>query len=144
MSHDGSAQMTDGNGQIPDAYKDLLESKALAHVSTIGPNGEPQNNPVWFGTQGDYIVFSQTTTRQKYKNLQRDSRVALSIVDPANDYRYLELRGRVVRIDSDPDKAFIDSMAQKYLGQLKYPWNRPGDERVVMVVAVEHTTQMGS
>ena len=136
--------MADGSsGPIPDGYKDLLESKALAHVSTIGPNGEPQNNPVWFGWDGEHLLFSQTTTRQKYKNLQRDTRVALSIVDPANDYRYLELRGRVVRIDPDPDKAFIDSMAQKYLGQEKYPWNRPGDERVVMIVSVEHTTQMG-
>ena len=135
--------MADGNGIVPDGYKDLLESKALAHVSTIGPDGEPQNNPVWFGWDGEHILFSQTTERQKYKNLQRESRVALSIVDPANDYRYLELRGRVARIDPDPDKAFIDSMAQKYLGQEKYPWNRPGDERVVMVVAVEHTTQMG-
>ena len=135
--------MADGNGIVPDGYKDLLESKALAHVSTIGPDGEPQNNPVWFGWDGEHILFSQTTERQKYKNLQRESRVALSIVDPANDYRYLELRGRVARIDPDPDKAFIDSMAQKYLGQEKYPWNRPGDERVVMVVAIEHTTQMG-
>jgi len=135
--------MADGTSGIPDGYKDLVESKALAHIATIGPDGEPQNNPVWFGTQGDFIVFSQTTTRQKYKNLRHDERVAISIVDPANDYRYLELRGRVVRIDPDPDFAFIDSMALKYLGQEKYPWTQPGDERVVMVVAVEHTTQMG-
>ncbi len=128
---------------IPSGYEDLLKSTALAHIATVVPDGEPQNNPVWFGTQGDHIVFSQTTTRQKYKNLKRDDRIALSIVDPANDYRYLEIRGRVVRIDPDPDFAFIDSMAQKYLGQEKYPWTQPGDERVVMVVAVEHTTQMG-
>ena len=128
---------------IPEGYRDLLESKALAHVATIGPDGEPQVNPVWFGTQDGDILFSQTTTRQKIRNLQRDSRIALSIVDPENDYRYLEIRGRVVRVDPDPDKAFIDSMAQKYLGQEKYPWNRPGDERVVMVVEPEHTTQMG-
>lgn len=81
---------------------------------------------------------------QHRKNLQRDDRIALSIVDPANPYRYLEIRGRVVRIDPDPDKAFIDSMAKKYLGQDKYPWHQPGDERVVMVVAAEHTTQMGA
>ena len=79
----------------------------------------------------------------KLKNLQRDSRVAVSVVDPANDYRYPEIRGLVVRIDPDSGFAFIDSMAQKYLGQQKYPWNRPGDERVVMVVEIEHTTQMG-
>lgn len=135
--------MSVGSNGIPNGYKDLLESTALAHVATVGSHGEPQSNPVWFGTQGDHIVFSQTTTRQKYRNLQQDPRIALSIVDPENPYRYLELRGRVVRIDPDPDKSFIDSMAQKYLGQEKYPWNQPGDERVVMVVEVEHTTQMG-
>ncbi len=135
--------MAAANGSIPEGYEDLVESKALAHIATLGPDGEPQNNPVWFGTQGDYLVFSQTTTRQKYKNLQRDPRIAISIVDPANDYRYLEIRGRVIRIDPDQDFAFIDSMARKYLGQDKYPWTQPGDERVVMVVAVEHTTQMG-
>ena len=100
-------------------------------------------NPVWFGWDGEHLLFSQTTGRQKYKNLRRDDRIAISIVDPANDYRYLEIRGRVIRIDPDPAKAFIDSMARKYLGQETYPWSQPGDERVVMVVAVEHTTQMG-
>jgi PPOX class probable F420-dependent enzyme len=129
---------------IPEQYLDLLESKALAHVATIGPSGEPQVNPVWFGTQDGYILFSQTTTRQKLRNLQQDNRIALSIVDPTNDYRYLEIRGRVVRIDPDPDKAFIDSMAQKYMGVEKYPWNRPGEERVIVVVEPERTTQMGS
>ena len=135
--------MTDSPTTIPDGYGDLLESKALAHIATIGPGGEPQVNPVWFGTQGDYIVFSQTTTRQKYEKLQRDPRIAISIVDPANDDRYLEIRGRVLGVDPDPDFAFIDSMAQKYLGQEKYPWTQPGDERVAMVVAIEHSTQMG-
>ena len=128
---------------IPEKYADLLESKALAHIATIGPKGEPQVNPVWFGWDGTHLRFSQTTTRQKYKNLEDDPRISLSIVDPANDYRYLELRGTVVRVDPDPDKAFIDAMAQKYLGQEKYPWKQPGDERVVMVVGIEHTTQMG-
>src|SRR5690349_18405739 len=115
------------NSVIPADKADLLESKALAHISTIGPNGEPQVNPVWFGWDGEVITFSQTTGRQKYRNVQRDGRVALSIVDPSNDYRYLEVRGTVVRIDPDPDKAFINSMAKKYLDQDVYPWNQPGD-----------------
>ncbi len=100
-------------------------------------------NPVWFGTQGDHIVFSQTKTRQKYKNVQDEPRIALSIVDPTNDYRYLEIRGVVERIDPDPDNAFINSMAKKYLDQDVYPWHQPGDERVVVVIRPEHTTQMG-
>lgn len=128
---------------IPETHAALLNSTALAHVATIGPDGEPQVNPVWFDWTGEELLFSQTTTRQKYKNVQRNARIALSIVDPENPYRYLEVRGTVVRIDDDPDKAFIDKMAQKYLGQEKYPWSRPGEQRVVIVVRPEHTTQMG-
>ncbi|CAN5571273.1 PPOX class F420-dependent oxidoreductase [soil metagenome] len=128
---------------IPDSHRDLLESKALAHVATIGPDGEPQANPVWFGWDGKHLKFSQTTTRQKAKNLDRDPRIALSIVDPENPYRYLEVRGKQVRVDADPDKAFIDEMSNKYMGVEKYPWNQPGEHRVVIVVEPEHTTSMG-
>ena len=135
--------MTSATQVIPESHADILQQKVLAHVATIGPNGEPQNNPVWFDTQDGYIRFSQTTTRQKIRNLQRDPRVALSFVDENNPYRYLEIRGTVERIDPDPDYAFINSMAKKYLDQDVYPWTQPGDERVVVVVRPEHTTQMG-
>jgi PPOX class probable F420-dependent enzyme len=100
-------------------------------------------NPVWFGWDGTYLTFSQTTGRQKFRNVHRDPRIALSIVDPENPYRYLEIRGKVVRVDPDPDRAFINSMAKKYLGQDVYPWHREGDERVVIVVEPERTTAMG-
>lgn len=131
------------SSSIDPKYADLLESTALAHVATVGPNGEPQVNPVWFGWDGEHVRFSQTTTRQKFRNVKRDPRIALSIVDPGNPYRYLEIRGTVVAVEPDPDLAFINSMAKKYLGQDTYPWNRPQDERIVIVVAPEHTSQMG-
>lgn len=131
------------NTVVPESHKDLLESNALADIATIGPDGAPQVNPVWFGWDGTLISFSQTKTRQKYKNLKKDSRIALSIVDPVNPYRYLEVRGKVVDFVEDPDKAFIDSMAKKYLGQDKYPWNQPGDERVIVVVEPERALTMG-
>lgn len=138
--------MTSKNGrvEIPTDYKDLLESTALAHVATIGPDGGPQNNPVWFDWDGERLKFSQTKTRQKYRNMGRDPRIALSIVDPENPYRYLEVRGEVVRVEEDPDLDFINAMAKKYLGQDKYPFHRPGDERVVVHVQPRHTTQMGA
>ncbi len=128
---------------IPTSTRYLLESTALANVATIGPKGEPQVNPVWFGWDGTYLSFSQTTGRQKYHNLQRDPRIAVSIVDPANPYSYLEIRGRVVRVDPDPNLDFINSMAQKYMGVERYPWHQPGDERVVIVVEPERATSMG-
>jgi PPOX class probable F420-dependent enzyme len=130
-------------GPIPDDKRDLLERPVLAHVATIGPDGEPQNNPVWFDWDGELLQFSQTTGRQKYRNLQRNPGVSLSIVDPENPYRYLEIRGRLERIDPDPERAFINKMAKKYLGVDEYPWHMPTDERVVMVVRPEKTTQMG-
>ena len=128
---------------IPQEYVDLLHTKALAHVATIGPKGEPQSTPVWFDFDGSHIRFSQTKNRQKYRNLLRDPRVALSIVDPTNPYRHLEIRGKVVGIDEDPDLRFINAMAKKYRGEDTFPWHRPGDERVVVVVQPEHTTHMG-
>jgi len=123
---------------IPEKYTDLLESNALATVATIGPKGEPQNNPVWFSWDGTHILFSQTKGRQKYHNVQRNPQVALSIVDPTNPYRYLEVRGKVVRVDEDQDLTFINSMAKKYLNQDVYPWHRPEDERVVIVIEPEY------
>jgi PPOX class probable F420-dependent enzyme len=131
------------NPMIPEGYEDLLESTALAHVATIGPQGKPPNNPVWFGWDGEHIKFSQTKARQKYRNVGRAPRIAFSIVDPENPYRYLEIRGEVVRIEDDPDLDFINSMAKKYLDMDKYPYHQPADERVVIFTRPEHTTQMG-
>lgn len=128
---------------IPSTHQDLLQSNALAHVATIGPEGEPQNNPVWFGWDGERIRFSQTTTRQKMRNIKRNPHVAISIVDPRNPYRYLEIRGVVESIEEDPNLDFINAMAKKYMGKDKYPWHNPSDKRVVVNVRPERTTQMG-
>lgn len=128
---------------IPESHSDILDKKAFASVATIGPNGEPQNNPVWFEWDGSHIRFSLTTTRQKYRNTRADRRVALSILDPDDPYRYLEIRGVVADVEDDPDLAFINSMALKYLGLDRYPWHQPGDERIVIVVEPTKTTTMG-
>ena len=136
--------MTTENGRIPEGYRDLLETNALIHVATLGPDGEPQSNPVWFDWDGEHIKFSQTKTRQKYKNVGRDPRIAVSIVDPENPYRYLEVRGEVTEIEEDPNFDFINAMAKKYLGMDEYPYHQPGDERVILYLKPEHTTQMGA
>jgi PPOX class probable F420-dependent enzyme len=128
---------------IPEQYQDLLTKQSFAHVATIGPDGAPQCNPVWIDWDGEHILFSQTTVRQKLRNLQRNPRIALSLTDPSNPYRYLEVRGVVESVEDDPDRAFINKMAKKYMGQDVYPYHRPGDERVVVKVRPVSTTQMG-
>lgn len=132
--------MPEANSIIPASHADILEKQGFAHVATIGPNDEPQSSPVWYGWDGHQLSFSQTTSRQKYRNLRRNPRISLSITDPDNPYRYIEIRGAVDRIDEDPDNAFIDSMAKKYLGQDAYPWHQPGDHRVIVRVRPERTT----
>jgi len=126
---------------VPQEFADLLRTTTVAHIATIGPKGEPQITPVWFDWDGNTIRFSQTTTRQKFRNLQRDPRIALSIVDPNNPYRYLEIRGKVVRIEEDPDLHFLNAMTKRYLGRDTYPWHQPGDEHFIIVIQPEHTTQ---
>jgi PPOX class probable F420-dependent enzyme len=128
---------------IPDSHRDLLEDAALAHVATVGPQGEPHSSPVWIGWDGEHIRFSQTKRQQKQRNLRRDPRVALSIVDPRNPYRYLEVRGVAVAFEDDPERAFLDSMARKYLGVDRYPWHQEGDEHVTIVILPQRTTQLG-
>jgi hypothetical protein len=127
---------------VPKTHEDILRSTALALVSTLGPKGEPQTSPVWFGWDGNVLRFSHLKSRQKYRNLRRDPRIAVTIVDPATPFRYIEIRGTAT-IEDDPTKAFIDVMAKKYLGNEHYPGNQPGDERVIISVKPEHVNTMG-
>ncbi|MEA2448022.1 MAG: uncharacterized protein QOK47_1659 [Actinomycetota bacterium] len=128
---------------IPEKYADILDKKVFAQWATIGPTGEPQVNPVWFDFDGEHILISQTKTRQKFRNVKRDPRVAISFLDPDNPYRYLEVRGEVVDITDDEGNAFINKMAQKYLGQPEYQWHQPGDERIVVRIQPKHASAMG-
>lgn len=128
---------------VPQKELGILSSSGFAHVATIGPHHEPQSTPVWFDWDGRYLKISQTKTRQKYHNVRRDPHVAISITDPANPYHYLEVRGKVVRIDDDVNNQFINSLAKKYMGLDTYPYNQPGEERIVLYIQPEHTTSMG-
>jgi PPOX class probable F420-dependent enzyme len=125
---------------IPETHLDLFKKKAFAHLATLMPDGKPQSTPVWVDYDGKYVVINTAEGRQKDKNLQRDGRVALSITDPDNPYRYLEVRGRVAERTVAGADQHIDAMAKKYLGKDKYPYRQPGEVRVIYKVAPERTT----
>lgn len=125
---------------IPETHLDLFKKKAFAHLATLMPDGKPQSTPVWVDYDGKYVVINTAQGRQKDKNLQRDGRVALSIADPDNPYRYLEVRGRVAERTVAGADQHIDAMAKKYLGKDKYPYRQPGEVRVIYKVAPERTT----
>jgi PPOX class probable F420-dependent enzyme len=125
---------------IPDSHRDLFQKKAFANLATLMPGGQPQVTPVWVDYDGRYVLINTAEGRQKDKNLMRDGRVALAIMDPDNPYRYLEIRGRVAARTLEGADAHIDSMAKKYLGQDKYPYRAPGEVRVIFKVQPEHTS----
>ncbi len=124
---------------IPATHLDLLASTAVANVATIGPDGAPQVSPVWFEWDGTALIFGPVTTRQKRRNLQRDPRIALSIVDPENPIRYLEIRG-VARLVPDPESEIALRLGKKYLGVDRFPYLQPGEERVQVLVEPSHVT----
>ena len=126
---------------IPQEYTDLLRTATVAHVATIGPKGEPHNTPVWFDWDGTYIRFSQTKTRQKFRNLERDPRLALSIVDQSNPYHTIEIRGRVMHIEEDTDMRFLNTLTKRYLNRDTYPWDQPGVKNFILVVEPEYVTK---
>ena len=128
---------------IPDAYADLFRKKALAHLATVMPGGQPQVTPVWVDYDGRHVLFNTAEGRQKDKNLQRDRRVALSITDPDNPYRYIEVRGQVAERTKNGADDHIDKMAKKYLGKDKYPFRQPGEVRVIYKIDPQHITKMG-
>ena len=128
---------------ISDKFLDLFKKKAFAHLATLMPNGEPQVTPVWVDYDGERVVINTAQGRQKDKNLQRDGRVSLSITDPDNPYRYLEVRGRVSERTTSGADAHIDKMAKKYMDKDKYPFRQPGEVRVIFKLTPEHISSMG-
>jgi PPOX class probable F420-dependent enzyme len=128
---------------IPEKYRDLFTKRAFASLGTLMPDGRPQVTPVWVDLEGDLVVFNSAKGRQKDKNVRRDPRVSLAIIDPENPYRFLEIRGRVVEITEQGASDHIDKMAKKYLGVDKYPYGQPGEVRVIYKIQPEHTTVMG-
>ncbi len=127
---------------IPDSHKDMLGKVTFAHLATLNPDGSPQNTPIWFEFDGENILINSSKGRWKDRNMRRDARVALSIIDPDNAYRYLEVRGRVVDITEEEALDHINKLAKMYLGKDEYPFLQPGEVRVKYKIAPEHSTSM--
>ena len=100
--------------EVPDSHRDLLERPLIAHVATVRTDGGPQSNPMWFGWDGARIRLTHTSTRQKFRNLQAEPRVALSITDPDESQRYLEVRGVVEATEADAGGSFYRQLRARY------------------------------
>jgi PPOX class probable F420-dependent enzyme len=129
--------------KIPEPFKELFGKVAYANIATLMADGSPQVTPVWFDYDGDYLRVNSAKGRIKDKNMRRNKRVALSIQDPDNAYRYLAVRGNVEEITEEGADAHIDSLARKYLGKDKYPFRGPGEVRVIYKIRPEKVSTMG-
>ena len=119
----------------PPSHVDLLERPLFAHLATVHPGGAPQSKVMWFAWDGSRIRLTHTTTRQQFANLQAEPRVALSIADADNQYRFLEVRGVVESIENDDaDASFYRSLQQRY--GVDYPIT-DADVRVVVTIRPE-------
>jgi PPOX class probable F420-dependent enzyme len=129
---------------IPAGFLDLLtEKKAFAHLATLQPDGSPQVTPVWFDYTNDRLRVNTAKGRVKARNMSIGSKVAVSILDPDNAYRYIQIRGTVTGETTDGADAHINSLAKKYLGKDVYPWHNEKDKRVIYEITPSGAHGMG-
>jgi len=125
-----------------DKYLDLFrEKKAFAHIATVMPDGSPQVTPVWIDYRNGRIAFNTARGRVKDKNLKEGAKIALSVQDPDNPYRYVQVRGKVAKVTEDGADQNIDALARKYMGVDKYPFHSPDQKRVIY--EIEATSVQG-
>ena len=128
---------------IPENFGDLFTKVAFAHLATLMPDGSPQVTPVWVDYDGTHVRVNSAKGRLKDKNMRRDKRVALSIQDPENAYRYIAVRGEIVEITEQGADADIDKLAKKYLGKDRYPFRSAGEVRVIYKIRPDKISTYG-
>jgi PPOX class probable F420-dependent enzyme len=123
----------------------LLQEPQLAHFVTLMEDGSPQPTPVWVDVEDDggYVLINTAKGRLKTGNIERNPKVAVSVVDKANDWRYVIVRGTVEEQREEGADAHIDKMAKKYIGQDVYPYRNPAETRVVLRIKPHHVLEQG-
>lgn len=128
---------------LSDGVRKLLDAPNFVHLATVMADGSPQVSALWVEYDGKHVLLNTAEGRQKPRNLRRDPRVALSVVDQQNPYASATIRGRVVEMTQEGADEQIDKLAKKYLGQDKYPFRQPGEQRLIVKIEPEHESLMG-
>lgn len=102
------------SGRIPASHVDLLEGPYFAVLTTVAPNGQPENTVVWCSWDGEHVLVNTADGRRKPNNVRKQPKVALTVIDPQNAFRWIDVRGEVESIVPDPDYANIDAHAKLY------------------------------
>ena len=123
---------------IPEPARELLEAANIAHLATLMADGTPHVTPVWVDVEDSLVLVNSAEGRVKVRNLRRDPRVGLSVVDRENPYAAVSIRGRVREITEAGADEHIDALAKKYLGEERYPMRQPGEQRVIVKIEPIH------
>ncbi|HEY0717422.1 MAG TPA: PPOX class F420-dependent oxidoreductase [Streptosporangiaceae bacterium] len=128
---------------LPEDLVTLLHQPSACFLSTLMPDGSPQLTQTWVDTDGVHVIINTVQGFQKVRNVERDPRVAVTVSDPSNPFRYYALRGRVVNITTEGGAEHIEALAQRYLGG-PYPWYGGRDQvRVMLSIAADKIHAMG-
>jgi PPOX class probable F420-dependent enzyme len=123
---------------LNDEIRRLLDGRHFAVLATINPDGGPQTSAMWVGRDGDDVLFSTVAGRRKHRNLERDQRASVTVLDAEDPYNYVELRGRAM-IEEDVGRAFDTALSWKYDGRAPDP-DPPDAVRLIIRVAVDKAT----
>ncbi len=109
-----TGEVVEGVASAPPELVDLLERPLIGYLATQRPDGSLQNNPMWYSFDGERLQLSHTRARQKFRNLEFNPSMSLSIADPDNTFRYVEVRGRVTGVEVDQDAQFHRDLRVRY------------------------------
>ena len=128
---------------LPADLVDLLRQPSVCFIATTMPDGSPQLTQTWVDTDGEHVLINTVEGFQKVRNVERDARVAVSVIDPANPFRYFTVRGKVVSTTTDGATDHIEMLSQKYTGG-PYAWYGGRDQvRVLLTIAADRVHAMG-
>ena len=120
--------------KLPEKICKLIDDKNLAHFATLKKDGSPHVAPVWIDRDGDIILINTVSSRLKYKNVQNDKRVSLSITDYKDPFTWASIIGEVIELSNVDAETHIDKMSQKYLGIPEFPWKNPTKPRKMIKI----------
>jgi PPOX class probable F420-dependent enzyme len=121
----------------------LLRQPSLCFLATAMADGSPQVTQTWVDTDGEHVLINSVQSHVKVRNIARDPRVAVAVSDPENSSRYVQVRGRVLKVTTQGAADHIDRLAQRYLGT-PYPWYGGRDQvRVIIVIEPVRISSMG-
>jgi PPOX class probable F420-dependent enzyme len=122
--------------------KFLNDNPFIGVVTDLREDGSPHSTPVWVDIDDGKVSFNTATGRAKPRHLEKDPRVALIVTDPEDPYKWVSITGRAELTQQGADEQ-IDKLAKKYLGRDEYPWRKPEETRLKVLIEPQTVESRG-